>query len=104
MLAHDPEVFPGPAMSVNTIAGDTPRTGSEGPISENSSDTAVATDQPGPVGDDGASTCDNCNFTTLNGWELQLVPAEELDFDVRGWNVLLCDDCREKHRVDGGRR
>ncbi len=91
-------------MSVETVAGQTPRTGSEGPISENSSDTAVATDQPGPVGDDGASTCQNCGFSTLNGWELRLVAADDLDLDVRGHNALLCEECREEHRVDGGRR
>jgi len=89
-------------MSASKLAGRTPRTGSEGPISENSSDCVAATDQPGPIDADAASTCDNCNFTTLNGWELQLVPAKELDFEPRGWNALLCDDCREKHRVDGG--
>lgn len=87
-----------------TLAGRAPRTGSEGPFSENSSDTAVSTDQPGPVGADGTSTCENCGFSTLNGWELRLVPADELDLDVRGWNALLCRDCREEHRVDGGRR
>ncbi|GAB7094064.1 hypothetical protein JCM30237_12160 [Halolamina litorea] len=86
-----------------TLAGQTPRTGSEGPFSENSSDTA-GTDQPGPVDVDVASTCDNCGFTTLNGWELRLVAADELNLNVRGWNALLCSDCREKHRVDGGRR
>ena len=89
-------------MSVNTNAGQTPRTGREGPFSQNSSDCVPTTDQPGPIGADGASTCENCGFSTLNGWELQLVPADDLDFDVRGWNTLLCDDCREEHRVDGG--
>ena len=87
-----------------TLAGHTPRTGSEGPFSQNSSDTAAIADQPGPDRDDGATTCENCGFSTLNGWELRLVAADELDLDVRGWNALLCDDCREKHRVDRGRR
>ena len=86
-----------------TLAGSIPRTGSEGPCVENSSD-AVTPDQPGTVGDDGASTCDNCSFSTRNGWELKLVPADDLDLDVRGYHALLCKDCREEHRVDGGRR
>ncbi len=85
-----------------TLAGHTPRNDGEGPISQNSSDTAPTTDQPGPVGADGASTCENCGFSTLNGWELKLVAADELDLDPRGWNMLLCRECREKHRVDGG--
>jgi len=56
------------------------------------------------VAADGGSTCEHCGFTTLNGWELRLVAADELDYDVRGYNALLCDDCREELRVDGGRR
>lgn len=87
-----------------TLAGHTPRNDGEGPFSENSSDTAPTTDQPGPVGADGTSTCEHCGFSTLNGWELKLVAADKLDYDVRGWNMLLCRECREKHRVDGGRR
>mgnify|MGYP006295168737 CR=1 FL=1 len=87
-----------------TLAGQTPRTDDEGPFSQNSSDCAPTTDQPGPVADDGASTCEHCGFSTRNGWELKLVAADELDLDPRGWNMLLCRDCREEHRVDGGRR
>jgi len=90
-------------MSANKLAGQTSRTNGEGPISQNSCDY-VGPDQPGPVADDGGSTCEHCGFTTLNGWELRLVAADELDYDVRGYNALLCDDCREELRVDGGRR
>jgi len=89
-------------MSVNTSAGQTPRTDCEGPISENSSDCVAATDQQETISADVSSTSDNCDFTTLNSWRLQLVPADEFDHEPRGWNALVCDDCREKYRVDGG--
>jgi len=91
-------------MSVETLAGRTPRNGSEEPISDNGSGIAAAAAEPDDPHDSGVVECRNCGLLTRNGWELALVAVDEcprLNFDA--WNVLLCKDCKEKyHRPTRG--
>jgi len=85
-------------MSVETIAGQTPRNGSEGPISDNPSGIAAGAADADDPDDPGVVECRNCGHMTRNGWELELVAVDEcpgLEFD--SWNVLLCKDCKDEH-------